>query len=87
MHSWDVLDPVTLKPSGNISSAFIEVGILDYQGCREVYQPPAIWPEYYRQRPDDRHARKPGDLQHEARSSSQAGHRASRGRGIGSRDL
>jgi hypothetical protein len=30
MHSWDVLDPVAIKPSGDISNAFMEVGALDY---------------------------------------------------------
>jgi hypothetical protein len=31
MHSWDVLDPVALKPAGDISNAFIKVGVADYR--------------------------------------------------------
>jgi hypothetical protein len=33
MHSWDVLDPVALKPAGAISEAFIQVGALDYRAA------------------------------------------------------
>jgi hypothetical protein len=33
MHSWSVLDPVVLKPSGDISSAFIGVGVVDYRAA------------------------------------------------------
>src|ERR1700690_2423629 len=31
MHSWDVLDPGTLKPAGDISDAFIQAGALNYR--------------------------------------------------------
>jgi hypothetical protein len=33
MHSWDVLDPVAIKPSGEISHAFMGVGVLDYRAA------------------------------------------------------
>jgi hypothetical protein len=33
MHSWDVLEPVTLKPIGDISAAFIRTGSLDYRAA------------------------------------------------------
>jgi hypothetical protein len=33
MHSWDVLDPVVLKPAGDISDAFIHVGAPDYRAA------------------------------------------------------
>jgi hypothetical protein len=33
LHSWDVLDPVALKPAGAISDAFIQVGALDYRAA------------------------------------------------------
>jgi hypothetical protein len=33
MHSWDVLDLVALKPCSDISNAFIEIGIADYQAA------------------------------------------------------
>jgi hypothetical protein len=33
LHSWDVLDPVALKPAGYISDAFIQVGVLDYRAA------------------------------------------------------
>jgi hypothetical protein len=33
MHSWDVLDPVVLKPSGDISHAFIGVGVADFRAA------------------------------------------------------
>jgi hypothetical protein len=33
MYSWDVLDPVALKPSGDISNVFVEIGILDYRAA------------------------------------------------------
>jgi len=31
MHSWDALGPIPLKPDGDISPAFIQVGALDYR--------------------------------------------------------
>jgi hypothetical protein len=31
MRSWDALDPVTLKPTGDISNAFIQAGLRDYR--------------------------------------------------------
>jgi hypothetical protein len=33
MHSWDVLEPVMLEPVGDISSAFIRTGLLDYRAA------------------------------------------------------
>jgi hypothetical protein len=33
MHSWDVLDPVVLKPSGGISKVFIGAGVVDYRAA------------------------------------------------------
>lgn len=33
MHSWDVLDPIALKPDGNISVAFIQAGAHDYRAA------------------------------------------------------
>jgi selenocysteine lyase/cysteine desulfurase len=33
MRSWDVLDPVVLEPSGDISTAFIKVGLVDYRAA------------------------------------------------------
>src|SRR5277367_627326 len=33
MHSWKALDAVALEPFGEISSAFIEAGILDYRAA------------------------------------------------------
>jgi hypothetical protein len=33
MHSWDVLDPVALKPAGGISEAFVQVGSIDYRAA------------------------------------------------------
>jgi hypothetical protein len=36
MHSWDVLDPVGLKPAGDISDAFIRVGALDYRAAARL---------------------------------------------------
>jgi len=31
MYSWDVLEPVALKPGGDISNVFIQAGALDYR--------------------------------------------------------
>jgi hypothetical protein len=33
MYSWDVLDPVAIKPSGDISNTFVGLGVLDYQAA------------------------------------------------------
>jgi|SRR5580698_8412526 hypothetical protein len=33
LHSWDALEPVVLKPGGEISGAFIQVGSLDYKAA------------------------------------------------------
>jgi hypothetical protein len=33
MHSWDVLDPVAIKTSGDISNAFVRLGALDYRAA------------------------------------------------------
>jgi hypothetical protein len=33
MQSWDVLDPVALKPAGEISAAFVQAGLIDYRAA------------------------------------------------------
>jgi hypothetical protein len=33
MDSWNVLDPVVLRPAGDISDAFIQIGSLDYRAA------------------------------------------------------
>jgi hypothetical protein len=33
MDSWNVLDPVVLRPAGNISASFIQTGALDYRAA------------------------------------------------------
>jgi len=33
MHSWDVLDPVPLKPADDVSDAFIQAGVPDYRAA------------------------------------------------------
>jgi hypothetical protein len=33
LHSWDVLEPVVLKPGGEISDAFVQFGSLDYRAA------------------------------------------------------
>jgi hypothetical protein len=33
MHSWNVFDPVVLRPAGDISAAFIQSGSLDYRAA------------------------------------------------------
>jgi len=35
MRSWDAFDPVVLKPAGDISSAFVRVGTLDYRAAAQ----------------------------------------------------
>jgi len=35
MDSWQVLEPVALRPAGDISAAFIRVGLLDYRAAAE----------------------------------------------------
>jgi hypothetical protein len=36
MRSWDVFEPVVLKPAGEISDAFIRVGSLDYRAAARL---------------------------------------------------
>jgi hypothetical protein len=36
MHSWDLLEPVALKPAGDISAAFIRSGSLDYRAAARL---------------------------------------------------
>jgi hypothetical protein len=33
MDSWNVLDPVVLRPAGDVSAAFVQAGVLDYRAA------------------------------------------------------